>query len=150
MMVSESPVLLTAGGMQQLHTDLHAFRERQSALAREKAASPDDWDSVTLTEMTLTERRIAEIQDLLSRATPIDGIAREPGVVGIGSTVTVRWDGDGEETYIIVEPAEIDLDAGRISHESPVGEALLDRRAGERVAVETLAGPAWLAVVSVD
>ena len=35
---------------------------------------------------------------------------------------------------------------GRISYESPVGQALMDRRAGDRVAVETLAGPAWLDV----
>lgn len=149
-MVSESPVMLTANGMQQLHTDLQTFRERHSALARANAASPDDWDGGMLTDLALTQRRIAEIQDLLARATPIDGIAREPGVVSIGATVTVRWDGDGEETYTIVEPAEIDLDAGRISHESPVGEALVGRRAGDRVAVTTLAGPAWLAVVSVD
>ena len=149
-MVSESPVMLTAAGMQQLHADLHAFRERQFALAREKAASPDDWDGGMLTDLTLTQRRIAEIQDLLARATPIDGIAREPGVVAIGSTVTVRWDEDGEETYTVIEPAEIDLDAGRISHESPVGEALVGQRAGDRVAVTTLAGPVWLTVVAVD
>jgi transcription elongation GreA/GreB family factor len=149
-MVSESPVMLTANGMLQLHTDLKTFRERHSALARANAASPDDWDGGMLTDLALTQRRIAEIQDLLARATPIDGTAREPGVVGIGATVTVRWDGDGEETYTIVDPAEIDLDAGRISHESPVGEALVGRRAGDRVAVTTLAGPAWLAVVSVD
>ena len=62
----------------------------------------------------------------------------------------MRWEEDGEETYTIVDPAEVDLDAGRISHESPVGEALLDHRAGDRVAVTTLAGPAWLAIVSVD
>ena len=149
-MVSEAPVMLTADGMQQLHADLLTFRERQSALARAKAASPDDMDGVTLTEMAMTQRRITEIEDLLSRAMPLDRTAREPGVVGIGTTVTVRWEEDGEETYTIVDPAEVDLDAGRISHESPVGEALLDQRAGDRVAVTTLAGPAWLAIVSVD
>jgi transcription elongation factor GreA len=149
-MVSEAPVMLTANGMQQLHADLQIFRERQSALARDRAASSEDMDGGTLTELAMTQRRIAEIEDVLSRATTLDGTAREPGVVGIGSTVTVRWEEDGEETYTIVDPAEADLDAGRISHESPVGEALLDQRAGDRVAVTTLAGPAWLAVVAVD
>jgi transcription elongation factor GreA len=62
----------------------------------------------------------------------------------------VRWEEDGEETYLIVEPAEVDVSAGRISYESPVGQALMDRRAGDRVAVETLAGPAWLDVLAVN
>ena len=149
-MVSEAPVMLTANGMQQLHADLQIFRERQSALARDRAASSEDMDSGTLTELAMTQRRIAEIEDVLSRATTLDGTAREPGVVGIGSTVTVRWEEDGEETYTIVEPAEVDSSAGRISYESPVGHALMDRRVGDRVAVETLAGPAWLEVLVVD
>lgn len=149
-MVSTSPIVLSTDGMRQLHADLQKLRERRSALAREMAASPADADGGTLTEFTLAQRRIAEIENLLTRAMPLEGIVREPGVVAIGSVVTVRWDDDGDETYTIVEPAEIDLDAGRISHESPVGEALLGRRAGERVAVATISGPAWLAVVAVE
>jgi transcription elongation factor GreA len=149
-MVSVAPVVLTADGMRQLRVDLQTFRERQSSLARARAAAPDDMDGGMLTDVTLTQRRIAEIEDVLARATLLDITAREAGVVAIGSVVTVRWDEDGQETHTIVEPAEIDLDAGRISHESPVGEALLGRRAGDRVAVTTLAGPAWLAVVSVE
>jgi transcription elongation GreA/GreB family factor len=62
----------------------------------------------------------------------------------------VRWEEDGEETYTIVEPAEVDSSAGRISYESPVGQVLVDRRAGDWVAVETLVGPAWLEVLAVN
>jgi transcription elongation GreA/GreB family factor len=87
---------------------------------------------------------------VLARAQPIDDVARIPGVVGLGSRVTVRWEEDGEETYTIVEPDEVDSSAGRISYESPVGQALIDCRVGDRVAVETLVGPAWLEVRGVD
>ena len=146
-MSAESTVLLTPAGLQQLHDELHAFRERHAELARSKAASPDDVDDGTLTDMTLAQRRIAELEALLVRAASLDETPRELGVVGIGSTVTVDWEEDGEETYTIVDPAEINLNAGRISHESPVGECLIGRRVGDRVAVMTLAGPAWLSVV---
>ena len=149
-MITEPPVLLTEDGLLQLQGELGLFRERYADLARAKAESPEDVDDGTLTDMTLLQRRMAELEDVLARAMPLDGTAREPGVVSIGSRVTVHWEEDGEETYTIVDPAEVDLDAGRISHESPVGEALLGRRAGDRVAVSTFSGSMWLSIVSVD
>jgi len=148
-MISEASVQLTEDGLLHLQGELDSFRERYADLARAKAESPEDVDDGTLTDMTLLQRRMAEIEDVLARATPLDSAAREPGVLGIGSQVTVHWEEDGEETYTIVDPAEVDLDAGRISHESPVGEALIGRRAGDRVAVSTFSGSMRLSIVSV-
>ena len=148
-MVSASTVMLTDDGIEQLTNDLHAVQERRVTLAEAVASSPNDAGGV-LSELALTDRRIAEIQGVLARALPIDHVDRIPGVVGLGSRVTVRWEEDGEETYTIVEPAEVDSSAGRISYEAPVGQALIDRRVGDRVAVETLAGSAWLEVLAVE
>jgi transcription elongation factor GreA len=148
-MVSASPVMLTGDGMEQLANDLQAFQGRRATLAEAIATSPDDVGEIQ-GELFLVDRRIAEIQSVLTRAQPIDHDQRIPGVVGLGSRVTVRWDEDGEEAYTIVEPAEVASRAGRISYESPVGHALMDRRAGDRVTVETLVGPAWLEVLAVD
>jgi transcription elongation GreA/GreB family factor len=148
-MVSASPVMLTGDGIEQLVNELAGFRERRATLARALATSPDDLGEVQ-GELFQADRRIAEIQSVLARALPIDHAQRIPGVVGLGSRVTVRWEEDGEETYTIVEPAEVDSSAGRISYESPVGHALMDHRAGDRVAVRTLVGPAWLEVLAVD
>jgi transcription elongation factor GreA len=146
----EARVALTAEGIDQLSDDLVALRERRENLAEQIAASPFEPGTGVLTEMALADRRIAEIEALLSRAKPIDQAERIPGVVGIGSRVTVRWDRDGEETYTIVDPAEIAPELGRISHESPAGQALFGRRAGDRVAVETLGELAWLEVIAVS
>jgi transcription elongation factor GreA len=148
-MVSASPVMLTGDGMEQLANELAGFRERRATLAGALATSPDDLGEIQ-GELFQADRRIAEIQSVLARAQSIDDVVRIPGVVGLGSRVTVRWEEDGEETYTIVEPAEVDSSAGRISYESPVGHALVDHRAGDRVAVKTLAGPAWLEVLAVD
>ncbi len=148
-MVSGATVMLTGDGVQQLTHDLLAFQERRATLTEAVSSSPDDVGELQ-GEIALVDRRIAEIQSVLARAQPIDPIDRVPGVVGLGSRVTVRWEEDGEETYTIVEPAEVAVSAGRISYESPVGQALMDRRTGDRVAVETIAGPAWLEVLVVD
>ena len=148
-MVFASTVMLTGDGMEQLANELAGFRERRATLAGALATSPDDLGEIQ-GELFQADRRIAEIQGVLARAQPIDDVARIPGVVGLGTRVTVRWEEDGEETYTIVEPAEVDSSAGRISYESPVGHALMDRRAGDRVAVKTLVGPAWLEVLAVN
>jgi transcription elongation GreA/GreB family factor len=148
-MVSGLALGLTVDGMQQLANELAAFQERRATLAEALATSPDDLGELQ-GEMAQIDRRIAEIETVLARAQPIDDADRVPGVVGLGSRVTVRWEADGEETYTIVEPVEVALSAGRISYESPVGQALMERRAGDGVAVETIAGPAWLEIIVVD
>jgi transcription elongation factor GreA len=148
-MVSGATIMLTGDGVQQLTHDLLAFQERRATLTEAVATSPDDVGELQ-GELFLVDRRISEIQSVLARAQSIDHVDRVPGVVGLGSRVTVRWGEDDEETYTIVEPAEVALSAGRISYECPVGQALMDRRAGDRVAVEALAGPAWLEVIAVD
>ena len=64
---------------------------------------------------------------------PVDDADRKPGVVGIGSRVTVAWENDGKEAYTIVGPAEIDRKLGHISYESPIGQLLVGRSAGEHL-----------------
>ena len=145
-----TPVALTDAGMLQLREELLTLRERRDSLAEVLAASPLDAGGSVLTEIALADRRIVEIEDVLSRAKSLDQIVRVPGVVGIGSQVTVRWDEDGDEIYTIVDPAEIAPSEGRISDESPVGQALMGKRVGDRVAVETMGGSTWLAIVAID
>ena len=141
--------MLTGDGVQQLTHDLLAFQQRRATLSEAVVTSPDDVGELQ-GEIVQVDRRIAEIQSVLARAQPMDYVNRVPGFVGLGSRVTVRWDEDGDETYTIVDPAEVASSAGRISYESPVGQALMDRRAGARVVVETIAGTAWLQVLDVE
>jgi transcription elongation factor GreA len=64
------------------------------------------------------------------------------------STVRVR-DEEGEEEYTMVRSAEADAALGRISAESPVGGALLGRRRGDEVEVQTPGGVRRFTVVDV-
>jgi transcription elongation factor GreA len=67
--------------------------------------------------------------------------------VSMGTTVTVMGD-EGEETYSIVGSHEASPAEGRISSTSPVGRALMGRRAGDRVTVTAPSGPFGLRIVS--
>ncbi len=68
---------------------------------------------------------------------------------GLGSTVLVQNE-EGTERYTLVGPAEADPRFGRLSLESPVGRALLGRRSGEVVEVETPAGRRRLEILAVE
>jgi len=54
----------------------------------------------------------------------------------LGSLVKVQEDGEPMEEYLIVGPAEADPVGGRISNESPLGRALMGKRAGDRVTID--------------
>lgn len=88
-------------------------------------------------DQAFIEGRIREIEELLKRVElieePTDG---DRSVVRVGSTVTIEIDGE-IETYTIVGAIEAKPSAGRISNQSPVGKALLGRRAGDTVTIET-------------
>src|SRR5512139_1182703 len=70
------------------------------------------------------EGRIQEIEAILRNAVIIE---KNPGseTVALGSHVTIQEEGSPPETYHLVGPTEADPRSGRISHESPIGRALL-------------------------
>jgi transcription elongation factor GreA len=69
----------------------------------------------------------------------LDKIPR--GKVGLGSTVSLRHTGNGEEiVYELVTPEESDPSIGRISPSSPIGKCLLNHEAGDTVEVKVPSG----------
>jgi transcription elongation factor GreA len=68
----------------------------------------------------------------------------------VGSTVTVRAENGRRQTYQLVGPAEAAPLEGRISHESPVGRALLGKKRGDKVQVHAPSGVVEMTVVSIS
>ncbi len=75
--------------------------------------------------------RILLLKDRLARAQPILK-KHTSGFIALGSTVVIKTGGQ-EKTYEIVGPAETNPSRGRISHLSPLGEALIGHAKGDRV-----------------
>ncbi|MBI4457976.1 transcription elongation factor GreA [Candidatus Uhrbacteria bacterium] len=78
--------------------------------------------------------RVLSIKDRLKNAIIIETGADPSGKIRIGSTVVLMINGN-RRTYQILGSQETNPAAGRISHLSPLGKALIDRRAGETVTV---------------
>jgi len=93
-------------------------------------------------EQGFIEARIAELDAIVKNHVLIDR-PRGGGSVQLGSTVRFTEDDGAEETYRIVGPAESDPKAGKVSNESSIGKALLGRKAGDEVDVETPNGGSY-------
>lgn len=102
-------------------------------------------------EQAFVEGRIKDLEDSLRRAEIIDHDGRKDKV-RIGSTVTVVEEGfeDEAETYYIVGAHEADPSNGRISNESPIGQALLGAKKGQKVTVKVPAGEIQLKVTIIE
>lgn len=85
-------------------------------------------------QLTRVNFRILEIEEELKHAVVITRGASTGGRVRIGSTVTVRT-GNRELTFEILGSREAHPSRGRISHNSPLGSALMDHMVGDRVTV---------------
>lgn len=97
------------------------------------------------------EGKIMELEYLLKNATIIeekDGGPRE--VVEVGARITVVEEGESPESYLLVGAKEADPRNGRISHESPIGKALIGHKVGDRVPVETPGGTLWLEITEIE
>lgn len=92
-------------------------------------------------ELSFIDGRIDELEELLKKAilikeTPSKGKNKK---VKLGSSVTLTVDGK-RETFMLVGEWEADPNEKKISHESPLGKALIDKAIGEKVEVEAPAG----------
>jgi len=89
----------------------------------------------------LNEKRIAELQEKLSRARIIDESQMAKDKAFVGATVKLKNTATGDDiTYMLVSELEADFKQGKISVSSPVGKALLGHKKGEVVSVKVPAG----------
>ncbi len=96
------------------------------------------------------EGRILELEQILRNVVIIEEGIQNRDKVDIGAHVTIREGAFPEEIYHIVGPKEADPRNGRISHESPIGKALLGHRVGDEVQVDTPGGAIRLNIVRIE
>ena len=97
-----------------------------------------------------TEDRIRTIEEQLSRARIIEHGKGNGNNVSLGSVVTIQKQGEKEEhTYEIVGSAEANMQERKISHLSPLGSALMDKKKGDAFTFETPKGPQKYKIVNI-
>lgn len=102
-------------------------------------------------DQAMIEKRIIELEGMLRNAKVIDASssANANGMIGVGSKVTVDFDGEDEQ-YTLVGAIEAKPAAGLISTESPIGRQLVGKKAGDSAIVETPGGSMTVKIKAVE
>ena len=154
-----SVVYVTEEGLQKINEELEHLatvrREEISerleiAISHGDLSENADYDYAK-SEQAFVEGRIKDLEDSLRRAQIIDN-GGQTDKVRVGSTVTVTEVGfdDEAETYLIVGVHEADPGNGRISNESPIGQALLGQKVGDTVSAQIPAGEIQFKITDIE
>lgn len=101
-------------------------------------------------EQAKVEARILELESLIENAEIIDESTMDVRSISLGSVVKLRdEDFDEEITYSIVGSNQADALEQKISDQSPIGQALMGKKAGDRVTVIAPAGEIHFRVLEV-
>jgi transcription elongation factor GreA len=101
-------------------------------------------------DQAFLEGRILELDFSLRNAIIVEETGGPKDVVAVGVHVTVKEDNYDADTYYMVGAKEADPRAGKISHESPIGRALMDHHVGDTVEVETPGGNIKLKILKIE
>jgi transcription elongation factor GreA len=151
-------IYITKEGLQKIHEELEHLKtvkreeisnKLEAAIAQGDLSENADYHAAK-EEQGFVEGRIRDLEDSLRRVQVIEDEVPSD-TVSVGNKVTVVEDGyDEVETYYIVGPHEASPSNGRISNESPFGQALLGARKGQTVNVETPGGQIRLTVKAIE
>jgi transcription elongation factor GreA len=144
---SEDGYQMTVEGLAALERELDELKGQRPRIAEELRAAMADKDfrenaplDAARDAQAHLEARIRDIEARLRHAVIIDP-AQKRGRANVGSTVKLlNLSSSKEQTFRLVSPNEVDPAQGKISIESPVGHAVINRLAGDEVVVEAPSG----------
>ena len=135
---------ITDSGRKELEKELAELKSRRGEIAEKIAEARSFGDlsenaeyDAAREEQGLLETRVIEIEDILQHASIIK--SADATVVGLGSAVELK-NSDRTVTYTVVGPVEADPMEGKISDESPIGQALMGKQVGDEVTISTPKG----------
>ncbi|MHB0913752.1 MAG: transcription elongation factor GreA [Armatimonadota bacterium] len=157
-MNTENELILTPSGLKKIQEELDHLRTVNRRQVADRIRDSKDYGELSenseyedaKTEQAFVEGRILELKRILQNAHVLTDEEVHTDTVGVGSKVTVRdMKSKDEWEYTIVGSVEADPAEDRISNESPVGEALIDKKVGDIVEVEVPAGTEKYKIVKI-
>lgn len=144
---------ITNAGKKELEARLEELKGHRASVAGKIAEARDFGDlsenaeyEVAREEQGLVETRIATIEDILLNAEIIKNGSKSK--VTLGSKVELKT-GKTHIVYTIVGPVEADPLDGKISNKSPIGEALFDKKVGDKAVIVTPKGDVTYEIVNI-
>ena len=152
------PSYLTKDGAEKLRQELEHLKgparddlSKRLRIAIQQGDLSENADYISAKEeQGFLEGRIAELSEILGNVVIIEEKATRKDKVDVGVKVTIQEDDYPEETYFLVGPQEADPAKGRISHNSPIGSALLDHKVGDVVEAITPGGTIKLKITKIE
>lgn len=146
---------LTQSGVDELQAELDSLVDKRAGIAdaiktaREQGdlAENAEYQSVRA-EQERNEARISEIENVLQNVEIIKK-PRGDSKVQLGSIVKLKNDGKTKE-FQVVGTVEADPLSGKISDESPIGQALLGKKVGDAVELVTPADSTTYKVIDIS
>lgn len=150
---------LTRSGYEKLMRELEflskverpqVVRELLEAAQEGRLERNPDFQSA-LAQRQKLERRIRQLQQILANAEVLVGSNVAPNKVRFNCRVRILNLGTGQEQqFKMVGAVEADAAQGKLSMSSPLGRALLDRAAGDRLQLKTPAGPRFYQILEIE
>jgi transcription elongation factor GreA len=153
--MEEKPVYVSKEGLEKMKEELHYLKTTKTREVADRIERAKDLGDLSENaeyaeakdEYAWTQGRILELEDAINRAQVIEAADSEQ--VSIGCRVGVEINGRKKE-FTLVGTTEADPMQGRISNESPIGQALLGLKVGDEVEVNAPSGPIVYKVLTID
>jgi len=151
-------IYLTAEGAEKLKAELAELkgpqrdemaRRLRSAIQMGDLSENADYHKAK-EDQGFLEGRIKELEYLLHKATIVDASEVSRDSVQVGTRITIQEEGEDPETYLMVGASEADPRNGRISNESPIGQALFGKKVGETAIAETPGGRIKFKILKIE
>ncbi len=148
--------MTTAEGLEALEQELAALEGDGRREIAERIKTAREWGDLkenseyhdAKNDQAHLETKIAKLRERIRTAAVVEGAAAD-GIAGLGSQVVVRDERGNDKTWRIVSSHDAAPGEGRLSVDSPVGRALIGRRAGEQVPVSLPKGRSILTVLRI-
>ncbi|MDA2936385.1 transcription elongation factor GreA [Patescibacteria group bacterium AH-259-L05] len=149
------PEFLTLEGQTKIEKQLSELEQRRPKIAKRIRDAKELGDLAENTEYSAAkeeqgwvEAEITRLQNLLRSAQIIEK-SEASDIVVVGSSVTIKISTQ-KHIYTVVGVEETDPTNGRISNESPLGQALLDKKKGDTGRIKTPNGSARFTIVDIN
>lgn len=146
---------LTSDGIAELKAELASLISNRSELAEKIRIAREFGDlaenaeyQTARSDQEKNENRIGEVEHILANAQLITK-PKGDSKVQLGSTVILKSDGGKDKQFQVVGTVEADPLEGKISDESPIGQALLGKKEGESVEIKTPAETSVYQIVDI-
>ncbi len=154
-MATSQDTFITKEGLAKLKTELAELKNTKRSEIAERIQTAKELGDLSenaeyveaKNEQAFVEGRIMEIETILRNATVIEKTSNN-GIVEVGSRIKIMENQD-EREYMIVGSNEADPKEGKISNESPLGQAFLGKKKGDIVEIELPKGTKRIEIVAI-